>query len=359
MLIKILVAVIVLLFVWDLIFRSFYIHPYTHYTGRYAAFIEEKHIYRWMVPAILDGDHPVEIFFAGNSHVMDGIDPEIVERETSCRSFNLALYSLPAQNSLELLLKYQRFPRLVFIDFAARYSVYQKLESIGQQADAARRMGSLKQLCYEICDRIQWIMPSWFIPRPFFHTLYRAPKKLIKLFQTKRMDFGRYTPFRPFVSYDWALVKATNHRITRRNRQRSRWEIKAETYYLEKSIREAESLCDQESPAYKEGMAETERMIEALVQHKVRVVLMRMPLTPRLVEYENEHFPGFFNDIQILARKFNLDYVDLNSAEHCEKIGKLEFYTDGQHLIYPSCDHFSAYLSKLIKEKYIDSVTAG
>jgi hypothetical protein len=100
--------------------------------GRYAAFVEERHIFRWLVRRISDKARPIDILFVGNSHVMDGIDPSVVSGATGYNSYNLALYSLPSQNVMELLFKFDLFPKLVWVDFSTRYSTYKATETFAQ-----------------------------------------------------------------------------------------------------------------------------------------------------------------------------------------------------------------------------------
>lgn len=335
----------------EIIYRVFFIYPHTDFSGKYAAFIEDRHIYRWLVPTIADKSINIDVMFAGNSHVMDGIDPATINEETGLVAYNLALYSLPAQNAIDLLLQFQRYPRLIFIDFSTRYSTYHRSEYVRKSAEKAFAIGQKRKLLFELIDRVCWLMPSLFIPRPYRSILWRSFKKIRNYYRTGRLSIGRYTPFRFFISYQWKLDKTTNHRIARRVRDKSHWETDYENYLLSKTLRETLQYCNLSNIDYLRGLKQTEEMIETLLKHKVQVILMRMPLHPSLKDYENENFSEFFDDIVGMAKKFSLDFIDLNSTQHQSRIGELYFYSDGQHLIYPSDKRLSIYLSKIVIAK--------
>ena len=335
----------------DIIYRVFFIYPQTDFSGKYAAFMEDRHIYRWLVPTIADKNIDIDVMFAGNSHVMDGVDPAIISRETGLSCYNLALYSLPSQNAIDLLLQFGRYPQLIFIDFSTRYSTYRRLEYVSRSAEKTIAVAQYKKLIFELIDRVCWLMPSLFIPRPYRSILWRSLKKLCYYFRTGRLSIGRYTPFRFFVSYQWRIDKMTNHRIARRYREQSPWEAEYEDYLLSKTLQETSRYCDLSGIDYLRGLKQTEDRIATLLKHNVQVILMRMPVHSRLRDHENKHFSKFFDDIRRIGKKFNLDFIDLNAIWHQSSIGVLDFYSDGQHLIFPSDQRLSKYLSKIVTDK--------
>jgi len=75
---------------------------------------------------------------------------------------------------------------------------------------------------------------------------------------------------------------------------------------------------------------------------------MRMPLEESLVAYENLHFSLFFDGIKQIAERNGLGFVDFNKLEHRDRIGHLEFYADGQHLLQQSACRVSLYIASLI-----------
>ena len=337
-----------LLCIYDILYRWLVIRPGTNISGQYAAFIEERHIYRWLAPVVAGLLGVYDVFFVGNSHVMDGIDPAVVHRLTGKRAFNVGLYSLAPQNALELVLRYKHYPRLILMDISTRYSLYRSLPHVGLAADKALEAGRVQQAFYFVSDRLYWLLPWMFIPRPFWRSILRIPAKLYKLIRSGRMDFGRYAPFRPFVSYDWWLSKDTNHRSARRVRPQSSREREAERYYRQKGIAEMEAYCDPSNEDFQKGWLATEHMLRTLIASQVQIVLMRMPLHPELVAYEDQHFQPFFDDIKQLANRLGAEYLDLTAAPARQALGDLEFYSDGEHLIESSCQRLSTYLSGIV-----------
>jgi len=91
---------------------------------------------------------------------------------------------------------------------------------------------------FHFADRIQWVFPSLFIPSPYRKLFRRGIRKVWSFYNTKHMNMGRYTPFRPWVRYEWGLEKTTNQRIAIWGKGMSRWEKEAGKYYLEKSVLE-------------------------------------------------------------------------------------------------------------------------
>ncbi len=335
----------------DLLYRWLVIRPMTDLSGRYAAYIEHDHNYRWVVPVLADHKNPVDVHFAGNSHVIDGIDPGIVSRESGWACYNLALYSLPAQNAVGLLDLFGNYPRLLFIDFSTRYSAYRHEEGVTQQALAAASMPRSQRARQELADRIQWLAPSLFVPRPFRPVFLRSFQKLQHFRTTGRMAIGRYTPFRPFVSYDWWFDKTSNHRLARRVRPRSRWEQQREEHLIDLRLSETQQLCDPESAAYRESLLSTYEMVERLIKRGVKVVFMRLPMHPRVVTFEDAHFAQFFADVRALAASLRVEYLDLTAAEHAEAIGPLDFYSDGHHVCHPSDVRLSMHMAKLVRDR--------
>lgn len=345
-------AIALSLFLRDWVYRLFFIYPKTNWTGSYAALIEENHIYRWVLPAIVKSTKSVDVIFAGNSHVMDGIDPHVIQEETGYCAYNMALYGVPSPHTIELLIKYNRYPKIIFIDFSSRYSTYIPQNShIQQMAEQALAMQPFERLRYATMDRIHWFLPSLFVPKPYRGMLRRAYEKVNKFRQTGYMAIGRYAPFRLFTSFEWKLDKSTNHRIVRRVRSKTHWETQYEKYLLRKCLEDAPKFCDVNSAVYQLGMKQTESLIQQLLQYQVQVVLMRMPLCKRVINYENANFSTFFADVQAIADRLGLDYLDLNQPDIQEKIGKLGFYNDGHHLLHSSSQKVSRYLASIIQKK--------
>lgn len=339
----------------DIFYRFFFIYPHTDRTGRYSAFMEAHDICRWLVPIASGKKGKTDIFFVGNSHVMDGINPAIITQKTGLKAYNLALYALSSMNALELLLKYQNYPRLIFIDFSSRYSIYQHDDYVDTWTEQVSKRSYRKRLLYKMIDYIHWLMPSLFIPRGYRALLKRSVQKLRKFLRTGRIESSRYSPFRYYISYDWYLDKETNHRAARRVRPQTKREEEYETYLLHKTISESHEKCDIESPAYKEGMKQTVSMIQTLLQQQVQIVFMRMPLHEKVIQHENQHFRGFFQEVEHIAAHYNLEYIDFNLPEHRGKIGDLDFYSDLQHMTDASSDMFSQYLVQIIEDSYISS----
>ncbi len=343
------IALLLAVLARDALYRVLFIYPRTSFSGKYAAWMEEEHILRWLIPAIASRD-PMDIAFVGNSHVMDGVDPHEVRRITGLRAYNVALYSLPSHVSLELLLRYRKreeFPVLTFMDFSTRYSMYRRPADLQGRADQALDGPAGTRLFFAILDRIHSVTPSLFVPPPHRAILTRAVRKLAKFRRTGRMAVGRYTPFRPFVSYDWWLDKSVNHRIARRTGKPSTWETQSEQYLLAKSIEETRLYCDESNPAYREGMERLRRLVKPVLEGNGKIIFMRMPMHPDFIAYENEHFSFYFDEIRTIAGEFDIEYLDLNERAHRERMGTLQFYSDGQHLIHPSDVKLSSYLASI------------
>jgi len=341
-------AALVVVLLRDLVFRIFFIHPRTNASGRYAAFIEEHHIYRWLAPVVAGQRGRFDVFFVGNSHVMDGVDPAIITQQTGYKAYNLGFYSLPSLNALQLLFKYRNFPRLVCIDFSTRYSLYRYLPHIEACVDQALRMNRWMQLRFWVRDHCQWLLPSLFVPHPYHQFIRRGFSKLRTFIESRQMVPSRYSPYRLLVSYEWELDKTTNHRIARNVRRPSRWQLAFDSRTLEEMIRETAESCTIGSDAYKTAMQETRQALLRLQKEGVRIVLMRMPLHPRMIEHENTHFDQYFQDLRNLARELDLEYLDLTEPAHAEQIGPLTFYSDGLHLLHPSDQSLSRYLAGVV-----------
>lgn len=345
------IVILVLLVFRDLLYRWLIVRPMTDLSGRYAAFIEGHHIYRWVAPVLAGAQGPVDVYFAGNSHVIDGIDPEIVGRETGLKCYNLALYSLPAQNAVGLLSVFGRYPRLIFIDFSIRYSTYRYEEHVTRRAIAAAQARPKVGVLYNLADRLQCLSPSLFVPRAFSPIEVRSFQKAWHYWLTGRMAVGRYTPFRPFVGYEWWCVKATNHRLAKRVRPRATQEREREEYLIELSLAQIEERWDPEDPCYQEGLRLTRSMVESLLRHDVRVVFVRLPVHSRVVAYENARASSFYADIGQLALELSVEFIDLTTPEHTEQIGPLEFYHDGHHVCHPGDVRLSHYFAKLVRDR--------
>ena len=156
---KILGSLLMVILTRDILYRVFFIYPRTDFSGKYAAFIEDKHIYRWLVGTVADQNINIDVMFAGNSHVMDGIDPATICQETGLRAYNLALYSLPSQNAIDLLFQFKRYPKLIFIDFSTRYSIFRRIDYVAQSAEKTYYSRRSRKYFFQLIDRICWLMP--------------------------------------------------------------------------------------------------------------------------------------------------------------------------------------------------------
>lgn len=341
---------LVALVIYDILYRIFVIHPHTNLSGIYATFIEEDFLYRWVGPVALGRRGKIEVIFAGNSHVMDGVDPKIVQEETGLRAFNLALYILPAQNLLDLLLKHNQYPDWLFIDFCPSYAIYEKGERVQERVSKAIEVSATTQLLFNLADRFSSFFPSLFVPNKYRPIVVRCLSEYRKYRVVGRMYFKRYTPYAPFASWEWWLDKSTNHRLAIKRRDKTWQELASETDRINRQVEMMDTSCPLQSEEYEYTFRETARMVSELSSHSVRIVLMRMPEHSVIVEHENRHFSRFFEDVQSIALRHGLEYLDLTESPHREHLSQLEFYADGQHLYHSGAETVSRYLSWWINQ---------
>lgn len=341
----------ILVLIRDLFFRLFFIYPQTDPSGKYAATIESKDIYRWVAPVVSGRKGPYDLFFIGNSHVMDAVDPQIVSRITGLKAYNFALYQLPSANLIELLIRYGCYPKIVVLDFATRYCNYRLRPEVNDLLEAQFKQSEWYRQFHDLRDRAAWLAPSLFVPRPYFCLTTRAWQKVIKLRQTRLMETSRYSPFQPWTSYRWHMIKSTNHRVAEVKRSPSSHQIMYEQHLLEKMKQEAFEICDFTHPDFLDGMARFENLIATLCQHKVTVVFMRLPMHSEIIFHENKHFYHYFKLLKDIGRRYNISFVDLNESPHREAIGALQFYADGMHILSPGDKQISQYLAHIIQEK--------
>jgi hypothetical protein len=121
---------------------------------------------------------------------------------------------------------------------------------------------------------------------------------------------------------------------------------------LKKCIDETEQFCQIGSPSYVNSMKGTAQLLGKFRNAGTRIVVMRLPLDPRFIQFENANYKKVFEDFEQLSSEFGIDYLDLSSPEHQNAIGPVIFYGDGQHVEESSSIKISNYLSHLIKTKY-------
>lgn len=334
----------------EVLYRLFIIYPHTSVRGHYAAHIEEEDIYRWLAPVVAGHQGKFDVFFVGNSHVMDGIDPGIVAAHSGLRCYNVAVYSLASLHGMDLISRYGNYPRVAVIDFSTRYALYRRSTEVVTRAERCLDTNVWSRRWLQVIDHVHCIAPSFFVPNPYRgHLLRRAMEKTRLLAQTGRMAVGRYTPFRPFVDYDWRLDKTTNHRHAVRVRRSTRWQASSEEYYLHKCIAETGVMCPIGSVEYNRSFRETSSKVELYLRNGVSVIFMRMPMDPRMIAHENAVSAQYFDDVRTLARKHKLPYLDLNAGDHARRIGVLEFYADGQHVLQSGAKTISEYLAAILR----------
>lgn len=359
MLVEAVFAVLIAILIRDIFYRVFFVYPRTDFTGRWAATIEDRHIFRWLAPVAAGMHGKTNIFFAGNSHVMDGVDPAIVTNRTGLSAYNLALYYRSPLNAVEVALKSKNYPQLMFIDFSVQYSIFKSDEKIQEYSEKAMGMPALARVLHQWADRFQSIAPSMFAPVGYRSVLVRMAKKIVRLISTKRMSFGRYSPFKPFQNYEWWLDKETNHRKTVKSGEKSKWQKRQEDYLIERTLRLFASLAKKPGQDYYSGLRKVRAMIQHLTTQGVDVVLMRMPLSDEVAEAENQFCRSYVDDFATIATDLGLDFWDFNSPEHRELLGHLEYYSDGQHLFDHSAQKLSEHLSTMISERVSDDVIPG
>lgn len=335
----------------DCIYRNIYIYPRVKFknTGGGAARIEQWDVFRWIIPRLYNEDIKETVLFIGNSHIMDGVNPHIIEKISSKKTFNLAIYGLNSLNVLDVLLKINRYPKIILIDISTRYAIYDRKLNIEYYMQNRKN----ESMYLKFLDSYSWIFPSLAVPKKYGWILCRGIKKYIKFVFSGEISFGRYSPFQAYCSYKWILDKSVNHRMAIKVKQKkSRQELYKETIYLKKAISETRRLCKIDSKEYVETLQYLKWMICRLLEKNVEIIFVRMPLDKRIVKYENSKFFRYFDDIKKILGERRLELWDLNSNKHSKNIGELEFYNDGQHLYAHSAVNVSCYLGEMLKKYF-------
>lgn len=348
----VIICAVVLIF-RDVVYRMFFIYPQTSLSGRFSAYMEETDIFRWVSP-VLSKKLSHDVYFLGNSHVMDAVDPRIIEQNTGLRAFNMALYGMKMPIMLHLVVEHKHWPRFMFIDISTRYSMFSpvifknSLNIINKQARLKLR---LKSYIYELIDRIHCLFPSLFIPKPYNNMIFRSLAKIKKYYCHGILDISRYTPFRRVSSYNYSLEKKTNHRIVKkRKKKKTKWEIISEGTFQQKIIEETSSYCPLDSSTYFDSMKIVNSDIKQLKTNGVSVVFMRLPLNREIIQYEDMHYARYFDDIKKIAKENNCLYLDLNDSQCFSNLDELEFYSDGTHIMHPGDVVVSNYLSEILRD---------
>lgn len=343
MVLKIIFVWIVYLILRDFVFRIFYIYPTTNFKGNLSTDIEENSIINNVAIRL---QNPTQVGFVGNSHVLDAINPDVINSITGRSAYNYAHYYLPFSNSLKILIDSDCFPKIIFVDVSTRYSMFSEFYDKRQHNI---QLSDKRKIKKNIVDKISFIFPSIFVPKVYRHLLIRGLKKLRQSKINKFPVFSRYSPFSRLMSYRWSLNNNTNHRVVDVVREKSKTEKLSELVYLRKSINETNSLCDRNDPMYQKSLNVLEDFLYKAKSKSSQVVFIRLPLDDRLIQYENKKCDFFFNDIKQKAKRYDYSVLDLNDV--FKENNKLDFYSDGQHLTESSAIKVSTYLANYINSK--------
>jgi len=303
-------------------------------------------MYRWLWPVLAGEDGPYDIIFAGNSHFMDGVDPRQIAAIAGQSAFNLASYNVTSLDMAELILDFGLRPSVVVVEVCPSYCLYRgpAVTRSLVQPPVARR----QRLEPVLADHLEWLFPFLFAPPRFRPVVQRCWQSLKEYRRTRLISLKRYTPFRPLVSVEWSLEKRTNHRIVRRRRPKTHWEQAAENVNLQRVKADMAKACPLTTAAYQHSLNAARCILAQLQQRGIRVVLCRMPLDPDISAYEDAHFSAYYRDIQQIAQKLQLEFVDLSTSQHREALGPLAYYNDGQHLLQRSAERFSRYVAQYL-----------
>ena len=326
----------------ELIFRYFYIFPYTNENGDFANNIEAEEIIKIVSDKIVA---PPEIAFVGNSHVIDAINPKTVELIIGKKTFNIAHYYLPFSNSLKILNDNNCFPKYIIVDVSTRYSMFSEIYS---DVEYVQEKKHIEKKIKKLFNKYSNFLPSVFVPFAYYNILLRGSRKLIDAKNNKIPTFSRYSPFKRLISYQWALDHNNNHRIVKK--------IKIEKSYLEKlselknlrnSINQTKQLCDRSDKMYIKSMEILDKFLKKACENSCKVIFIRLPLDKRLIEFENKNCSFFFDDIKFGLKKYNFAFYDitLNFTDNNE----LDFYSDGQHLTEKSSEIVSKNIANFLK----------
>ena len=342
-----LAAGVLILLAGHLLYEILVIQPRTDLRGRYAAYIEAEHLHRWLWPVLSGTAGPYSIIFAGNSHFMDGIDPLQITAVSRQRAFNLASYNVSSLDMAELVLNHHLRPAVVVIEVCPSYCLYQGPAAIhGLVAPPVNRRRYRVEVV--LSDYLEWLLPYVFTPRRFRPVLRRCLREWAECRRTRLISLKRYTPFRPLVSFQWALDKRTNHRVVRQVQRKTRWELAAEQANIQRVKAGMAQACPIGTPAYDEMLQAARRIMGELQHRGIQVLLCRMPLQDEISRHEDEHCAAYFKDMAVIARDLQIELLDLSSANHRALIGALDYYNDGQHLFQRSAERLSRYLAQFL-----------
>lgn len=336
---------LLLVFFRDLLFRFFFIYPITNLNGHFARKIEDVDIVKWVSSVLKTTE--VQVGIVGNSHVMDAIDPEIISKITNKTCFNLALYYIPLPNMVEILHKKKYFPKTIIMDFSTRYSMYNE-DYFFYENLLGRHYNNKRDVLF---DRISSIAPSFFIPIRFLPISSRAIQKIKQWKREKFPSIGRYTPFNRLVGFYWKLNKRSNHRFVLREREKSKMEKLLELKTLKKSISETAVCCNTNSLNYFRGLQIIESYVSTAKQMGLEIIFIRLPMHKYMIFHENKNFNFYFQDVEKIALKFNIPFIDFSSDVISRQLQPYLFYIDGQHLEHTSAIEISKFLAKQINKQ--------
>lgn len=322
----------------EIFFRLFFIYPKTSLNGWLSRRIEQEDLQRFVMSMYKCEER--NAVFIGNSHVMDAIDPGLIRTLTSKSTYNFCYYYLPIPNMIKLALDNNLFPKLIFIDFSTRYAMFNSDYSNFGNSVELRKFDMRRE---RLLNFFAYFFPSIFVPRKFFFIGWQFLKKVLRYSRGGMTSMGRYSPFKLFIGYNWSLDLRTNHRIVKRWKSKSSFEVNLEKIRLKNSIDQTKNLCRLDSPDYRYGFQILREYVEKAISLNSRVVFMRMPMDKQLIDYENEHCSFYFNQLIELAKSLNCDYIDFNKMDWCDQI---QFYTDGQHVDHHSSQIISSYIAK-------------
>jgi hypothetical protein len=337
------IFILLYLIIRDYIYRKYYIYPYINSSGKLSTVIEEDVIINYVKDKLLS---PPKIAFVGNSHVLDAINPSIISKITQKTSFNFAHYYLPFSNSLKILIDANCYPEIIFVDVSTRYSMF---STYYDKKNYVSNRSNIKSIIFQKIDKISYLFPSLFMPIRYYNFLFRGLKKIIYTLKNRKITFSRYSPFSRLISYRWSLDKDYNHRIVDTIREKTKIEKLVETIYLRNSINETLILCDKKNKMYIKSMQILNQFLIKATENSSNVVFMRLPLDPRLIEFENINCNYFFEDLKKQVKNFNYTFLDLNESFGYKN--PLDFYSDGQHLTESSSELVSIFLANYINTK--------
>lgn len=327
----------------DILFRLFVIRPETNFLGDYACYIEDDSISRWVTNEKINSD----IVFLGNSHVMDAINPSVVASLTGRSCFNFCFYSINFPNLLRLAVEKEIAPKILVVDISTRYSMYDDV-----QMERLRRLaapyGKKKLLLHGFSDVASAFLPSFFVPKMFTPIVNRLSSKVFYAFKDGVISCGRYSPFRTLFSYEWRVHKKTNYREVIHKAPKKKFEIREYDKLLNRCIEETKLYCPIGSDKYIKSFSKMTKYSLLLKSKEVRLIFLRLPLDPRMIEFENTSYNVFFQDFKNWSLRHGFEYFDLSEKDHLDQIGDVVFYNDGLHVISESSVKISKYMAEIL-----------